>query len=61
VVSGTSYSAAFAAGIAARLKDARPGLTPSGILSALRKAAKSAGDGPAILNLQSALAQLPNP
>ncbi len=55
--SGTSYSGALAAAVAARVLDVHPGLTPSQTLELLRRTSKPARGraSPPILNLRSAL------
>jgi subtilisin family serine protease len=60
VRAGTSYSAALAAGVAARLVAERPGLPVQAVLDALRTTAQPvAAGGEPVLNLNAALAKLP--
>jgi hypothetical protein len=60
VRSGTTYSAALAGGVVARILDRKPGLTPAEVIKLLRDTAKPAAlpDGPPILNLAAALGKL---
>lgn len=56
---GTSYSAAIAAGVAARLLAEHPDLEPEKLLKVLRETAKPAkSDGPPIINLSAAQQRL---
>lgn len=56
---GTSYSAAVAAGVAARVLAEHPQLKPEELISILRGTSVSRGDGqPAVINLAAALKRL---
>lgn len=58
---GTAYSAALAAGVAARVLAEHPGLEPEKLLAALRETAQPAGEGKQpVLNLAAALKKLGN-
>lgn len=62
--SGTTYSAALAAGIAARVRAVRPDLAPAEVVAALRAGSVPAADDPSappVLNLERTLALLPAP
>jgi hypothetical protein len=56
---GTSYSAALAAGVVARVLDERKDLSPQEVIKLLRETSKAIADGgPPVLNLAAALEKL---
>ena len=58
-MSGTTFSAALAAGVVARVLDKKPGMKPNEILQLLREtSAPAAPGGPPVLNLHDALNRL---
>lgn len=59
--SGTSYSAGIAAGVCARVLERRKDLTPTNLVQLLRTSAqKTIEDGPAVINLNSAISKVGN-
>ena len=55
-MSGTTFSAALAAGVAARLKGEKPELTPAAVIELVRRTSKPlVQDGPKVLQLDAAL------